>query len=46
MNVLKSLDDVSNTYIEALEKFKDMDLRRMFVKTSFIRRKSWLKSLE
>jgi hypothetical protein len=23
-----------DTYIEALEKFKDMDLRRMFVKTS------------
>jgi hypothetical protein len=44
-NVLEKLDDLSDaSYIKALNKFKDADRRRMFMKMSFTR--SWLKSLE
>jgi len=46
-DVLENFDDVSNaSYITALEKFKDPNQRKMFVKMSFIRRKIWHKSLE
>jgi hypothetical protein len=46
--VEESWDDMSDaSYIKALDKFKDVDGRRMFMKTSCTtRRRSWLKSLE
>jgi hypothetical protein len=44
-NVLEKLNDLSGaSYIKALDKFKDADRRRMFMKMLFTR--SWLKSLE
>jgi hypothetical protein len=45
MNLLEKLDDMSGaSYIKALNKFKDTNRRRMFMKMLFTR--SWLKSLE
>ncbi|MED6192103.1 hypothetical protein PIB30_006929 [Stylosanthes scabra] len=47
MELLDSMKDIpSKVYNKALEKFKDEDWRRMFVKMPSFRRKDWLVSLE
>lgn len=47
MDVLEMIDDVSDaSFNKSLEKFKDRNWRKMFIKMSAPRKKMWLKSLE
>ena len=46
MELLDSMEDIPNEiYNKALEKFKDGDWRRMFIKMPMFRKKDWLASL-
>lgn len=47
MDVLDKMENVSGaTYNKALEKFKDPDWRRMFMRMPNERKKTWLEGLE
>ncbi|XP_050234847.1 uncharacterized protein LOC126683061 [Mercurialis annua] len=47
MDILETMENVSDgAYIKALEKLKDVDWRKMFIKMSNDRKKAWLNNLE
>ena len=46
MDALEAMENVSDVaYIKALEKFKDVDWRKMFMRMSNDRKRAWLNSL-